>query len=114
MSKTNPNTGHRVARTEIGDDVGRLEKALMEHWRDENTAQQGWNYGNGILQDLFITGGQLQPMLVEKITKRDRMIVATVIQWLGTNIGRCFLETAFRKAGWTLKMEPIRKPKTGA
>ena len=53
-------------------------------------------------------------MLVEKITKRDRMIVATVIQWLGTNIGRCFLETAFRKAGWTLKMEPIRKPKTGA
>lgn len=31
------------------------------------------------------------------LTKRDREVAATVIQWLGTNIGMCFLLEVFRQ-----------------
>ncbi len=35
-------------------------------------------------------------------TKRDRVVAATVIQWLGTNCGRAFLADALRKAGYSI------------
>ncbi len=41
------------------------------------------------------------------ITKNDRVIVATVIQWLGTNIGFNFLERTLKKCGYKIvKIEP--------
>ena len=41
-----------------------------------------------------------------QVTDSERMVAATVVQWLGTNVGRGFLYEAFRRAGWVIKMEP--------
>lgn len=84
------------------------EKVFQEHWQKENLPL-GWiNRGHGILQDLFIESNPnpLSPISggrwIEEINKRDRMIVATVIQWLGTNCGWCFLGEVFEKLGYRI------------
>lgn len=38
-----------------------------------------------------------------KITERDRVIAATVIQWLGSNVGMGFLHAALERAGYRLE-----------
>ena len=89
-------------RVEFND----LEKVFSEHWQKENKKRAGINYGWGILQDLFfkqIGLGCLQrPKCMLVITNRDRLIAATVIQWLGTNVGFCFLNEVLRKAGYSI------------
>lgn len=80
-----------------------IENALSEHWKKENIKQSHINHGYGILQDLFILNvGWFQRIVLLKITFRDRLIVATVIQWLGTNCGFCFLNEALNKAGYEI------------
>lgn len=37
-----------------------------------------------------------------KVTKRDNMLIAMVIQWLGSNVGWSFLEQALKAAGYKL------------
>src|ERR1035437_1932254 len=84
---------------------GDREKIFYKQWKKENIANPGINQGHGILQDLFCipaksifkTGG-----LKVLINKRDRYIVATVIQWLGTNVGWCWLEETLRKCGYRI------------
>jgi hypothetical protein len=70
------------------------ERAFAEIWAKENREDRCINFGHGLLQDLFIesTGfGILDRKLVKRITRGQAKIVATVIQWLGTNCGQCFL-----------------------
>ena len=79
---------------------------MSELWIAENKPQQGLNFGNGTLQGLFC---RRDPVLFEVkhiVSDKERMVAATVVQWLGTNMGRHFLTEAFRKAGWIIKMEP--------
>jgi hypothetical protein len=41
---------------------------------------------------------------------RDRVVAATVVQWLGTNVGFAFLETCLRKCGYTVRrIEPAAR-----
>ena len=83
-----------------------LEKSFADEWEDLNDRNKriGENYGYGMLQDLFISGGLFsirEPRTVHKIINgRDRHIVATVIQWLGSNIGREFLNKCLKKTGY--------------
>jgi len=85
-----------------------IENALSEHWVKENKKRGGINFGHGILQDLFFErlGHPFNIMAVAhcflKITNRDRLITATVIQWLGTNVGFCWLKEALSKAGYDI------------
>ncbi len=82
------------------------EKAFAEEWAKENEPRAGLNYGQGILQDLFMERvGDVLPRTVtrEVISHRDRMIVATVIQWLGSNCGMAFLSEALRRFGADIK-----------
>lgn len=105
----NPNTGIRFERTLCQDSVGRLEKSLLELWQRENENRVGVNFGNGLLQGLFCKrddNGSMEEL--HTVTNSERMVAASVVQWLGTNVGRCFLEQAFNAAGWTLV---IRAPK---
>jgi len=78
------------------------EQAFFEQWMKENIPLRGINFGNGILQDIFcerdITN-QSKIHYKEIINERDRMIVATVIQWLGTNCGMSFLRQALSRFG---------------
>jgi hypothetical protein len=93
-----------------------IENALSEHWVKENKKRAGINFGQGILQDLFFqrTGHPFSLMtdtkLFLKITNRDRLITATVIQWLGTNVGFCWLREALSKAGYDIvKRKDVHK-----
>lgn len=90
------NVGYQFKRIEENE----REKAFFEEWLHENEPRPGVNNGNGILQDLFIE--RVDPYSrkwVEHIQPRDRMIVATVIQWLGSNVGMSFLHAALKRFG---------------
>lgn len=85
------------------------EKAFYEQWLKENEPRPGLNFGQGILQDLFIERGEDSPFTkkwITEITNRDRMIAATVIQWLGTNCGMAFLYDALKRFG--ARIEEVR------
>ncbi len=79
------------------------EKAFYDEWLKINEPNSGINNGNGILQDLFIdvdhTTITKNRTVHEVITNHERYIVATVIQWLGSNIGMCFLGDSLKRVG---------------
>lgn len=92
-------TGFRVDRCRYG----LLERIFAERWLHENNERR--YTGGSILQCLFLRDSGLpwslfsyrRPRLL--INRRDAMVAATVIQWLGTNVGYCFLEDCIRRAG---------------
>ncbi len=98
----NQNEGYFPDRLEHNE----REKAFHDQWKKENATGAGINHGHGILQDLFfkIEGNRImsKTILLEEINKRDRKIVATVIQWLGSNCGISFLHEALRNCGYRL------------
>jgi hypothetical protein len=78
------------------------EKALAEAWERENEPRPFSNYGQGVLQDLFSKPGRfghIFPQRTLNITNRDRMIAATVIQWIGSTCGFSMLMEAIGKCG---------------
>lgn len=91
-----------------------LEVAFADEWEKENQRRPGLNHGFGILQDLMFghwdrsrvshiqRAWYNQPWARFIISRRDAVIVATVVQWLGTNCGSAFLEDVFRRAGYRL------------
>lgn len=92
------NLGCMLHRTQWND----LEKVLARKWHEENKPRPGTNYGQGILQDLFITGGDnifTFPRVFHHVTNLERFVAATVIQWIGTNCGLGFLREALREVG---------------
>lgn len=73
------------------------EKAFHDEWFDENEPRPGLNGGHGILSAL-IERKEINHIL----TPVERNIVATVIQWLGSNIGMSFLERALKRCGYQI------------
>lgn len=61
------------------------EKVFADIWEEENKR-------NNILESLLVDHGL-------QVTQYEASIVATVIQWLGTNCGHSFLQTALQKSG---------------
>jgi len=97
------NVGYFTRRLEFNP----REKAFHDQWLEENKPLRYVNHGNGLLQDLFFDRDENKKLkCFLEINKRDREIVATVIQWLGTNIGFNFLETVLKIAGY--KIEKIK------
>jgi hypothetical protein len=93
-------TGFRVDRCRFS----LLERVFAEQWLHENRPARF--SGGGILQCLFIRyDGVLWSPFGERrpprlwINRRDALVAATVIQWLGTNVGFSFLERCIRMAG---------------
>lgn len=93
------------------------EQSFRDQWLKENEPHSGINSGYGILQDLFIetanpvsalSGGKI----LEVITDRDRMIVATVIQWLGSNCGMGFLHESLKRFGAHIVQKQQEIPST--
>lgn len=92
-----------------------LEREFAVEWEKICRPQRGINYGHGTLQDLMfvnrtgviacsMTQGMRRDSVTcwTKITPRDAAIVATVIQWLGTNCGFSFLSDVLDRAGYKL------------
>jgi hypothetical protein len=63
------------------------ERVYLKHWRDENKRKSGLNGGKGLLELLLSEDNGY----AADISQRDATVAATVIQWLGTNCGRCFV-----------------------
>lgn len=97
------NVGYRSQRIEDNP----FERAFHDQWIIENEPY------NDILQMLFME--QKEPLgakkYVEIINKRDRYIVATIIQWLGTNVGRGFLHAALERVNAKIVFGKL--PETG-
>lgn len=75
------------------------EKAFFVNWLKENIPSPGVNGGRGLLSCLF---ADYDKVSFSEITLRERMIVATVIQWLGSNIGFGFIETTLKDCGYNV------------
>lgn len=103
--------------------IGVQKKRLNEHNPREVAFCEAWQYENNKQQNSF----RLQDLMIEvsdegregfykrrssvlnrgfeyvkihhEITQRDAEIVATVIQWLGSNVGMSFLGAALKRCG---------------
>jgi hypothetical protein len=91
------------------------ERCFAEAWEEENRSRPGINYGMGILQDLMVTQREAKAhewgvrdhfrflrwlRVAFVVTPRERVIVATVIQWLGTNVGFAWLCQVLDRSGY--------------
>lgn len=99
--KDNPCPQHRglhIDRT-IGEFAqARRERALSTMWEQVNIPSPGVNNGRGVLEGIL----RFREEPFVPITQRDATVAATAIQWLGTNVGFSYLETALRDAGYKL------------
>ena len=59
------------------------ESIFSIKWKEENNRPNGF---------------QLVQMLIPKCTERDTEVAATIIQWLGSNVGMCFLSNVIRES----------------
>lgn len=87
--------GFRVERCRHG----LLERVFAEKWLAENAQHR---HSGGVLQTLFLrpdsTGRHYRPARLF-INRRDAFVAATVVQWLGTNVGYGFLTDCLKRAG---------------
>lgn len=79
--------------------ISELELSYLAHWMDDNERHPGVNYGFGLLRDLMFSKFGKAPGSWF-VTDREARMVAMVIQWLGTNCGREFVERVLSDAGF--------------
>lgn len=83
---------------------GCSERAFAEVWAEENRRVSGLNGARGILELLTTRQGERvgrrsrDDDIPEELTQRDARVAATVIQWLGTNVGDSFLRAVRKRA----------------
>ncbi|MEK6281900.1 MAG: hypothetical protein AABN95_16220 [Acidobacteriota bacterium] len=82
------------------------ERVFADEWIKENERVPAVNFGLTALELILNTR---QPYPTEEApghdyqadidhpTQRDAMVAASIIQWLGTNCGKCFLDRAERR-----------------
>lgn len=98
------------------DDPQGFELELAKLWANWCHGQRHINDGIGAL-DLICS----EPVMPSQFGKKGirplvelddthRAVAATVVQWMGSNVGRSFLVEAFRNAGWNLRLDKIETP----
>ena len=94
----------------LGDVSGKFcnprEIAFQKNWAEECKLNVGLSFGYGTVQNIFMKqrNNTMRPSrCLEILTFRDRKIVATVIQWLGSNCGLEFLIRTLRDCGYRLE-----------
>lgn len=88
-------------------DGNKLEKAFTEEWAKKCSGSE-----HGILDAILAPPegrGRFWHKRGIRLTTTDCVIVASVIQWLGTNIGFAFLQTVLAKDGWEIRARPDRR-----
>lgn len=92
-----------------------LERAFAREWIEENRPSRWLNFGFGLLQDLFMIGLHRfdWPRAMLVVNPRERMIAATVVQWLGTNCGFNFLRKVLESCGYSIVETKGRERKYG-
>jgi len=82
------NKSHLIVKPHLGFNSDRLSEAA-DNPREVAFAQQ-WSSLN--MPVARIGTPLLQHLIGEKFTGRDAMVAATVIQWLGSNVGMSFIQ----------------------
>lgn len=54
----------------------------------------------------LLSNSMYEAYMVESISQRDAFVAATIVQWLGTNVGSGFLQTVYERI---LKEKPDNK-----
>ena len=67
------------------------EKVYYELWEKQNERKSWLNSGFTLIEWLLNPSSQKRPSCV---SQHDMTVATTVIQWLGTSCGRCFMEQA--------------------
>lgn len=81
MSDLKPYESANIIRTERSENL--IEMVLVDTWRNQQ----------------FNTDKFLESILkVENVTDRDKMIAETIIQWIGSNVGRAFIKSVFNES----------------
>jgi hypothetical protein len=70
------------------------ERIYAERWRKENERRPAINSGFTALEWILCPSDQRVP---ERATLRDAVVAASIIQWLGTNVGHCFVMEAEKR-----------------
>lgn len=89
----------------VGRYVDRLTKdnprevSFAERWAEENNERM-------LAGDSF--GCTLEVLLGRKATQLDATSAATLMQWLGSNVGFSFMEESLRRAGYKIQRLPGR------
>lgn len=70
------------------------ERIYLEAWRQENERKPWRNHGTRTIEAILNPDlGKTAP----PVTPRDAKLIATFVQWLGTNCGRAFVEKCERR-----------------
>lgn len=78
------------------------ERIFADHWRKQNENVTSFlNGGYGVLDHLLCADDRGR--ILSDITQEQATSAATVIQWLGTNCGWCFLEECITQCGYKLR-----------
>jgi hypothetical protein len=108
---------HRGLHARRLNDNNPREVAFAAEWEKENNPDTAFGR-EGLLQALMVIESDrprrgfwrcMGPLYLHWrrvpfiIRRRDAVIVATVIQWLGSNIGMDFLECALRRCGYRVE-----------
>jgi len=98
------------------------ERAFAHAWMRQNhpALNHGINNGHGILADLIGFDMEAKPFLSWRpfhpvrwpIRRRETRAAATVVQWLGTNCGRGFLDGVLRSVGHRIVKLPEKALKS--
>lgn len=92
------NSSYSQKRLGINDYTGRLEQAIHDLWQEENKESEPYwrNLDNvGFLQQMIFGREEIKDKF---LTNRERKLIATIVQWFGTNCGNAFLYQAKLKA----------------
>jgi hypothetical protein len=73
-----------------------LEKAFALAWQAENdTSRAGRRYS--LMEYLFAENKDSSERPIANLTQRDWEIANTLIQWLGSHVGQCFLRDVLKR-----------------
>ena len=70
------------------------EMVYAEEWKRHNERRSGINRGYTYLEWILCPSSQQYP---GPVSERDAQVAASVIQWLGTNVGLGFIQTCEQK-----------------
>ena len=91
-----------VVRSLRPDRLNYAERVYFDAWVKQNTRIRGLNGGYGTLELILKhaadkSEGNGYP-LPAYVSQRDMDVATTVVQWFGTNVGRCFIDSCEREA----------------
>ena len=98
---------HSLERLLNAPDETDAEVIMMKHWEAENVSRPWLSFGatplGVIIKNPLLESGRREP-----VSERDRQVVAATIQWLATNVWRCYYGEFIKKL---TEAEKKRRPR---